>query len=155
MKNVAGQPDFDAPTEATTHLLLELLRARRAAGRDDQVVVSSFDWFALDAVLADREHPGWAGRPPRTALLLTPGVALLAGLAICLESGYDEIHAPVWAVREAPAVVARAQAAGKQVVAWTVRRAETAVEMRRAGVDAVICDDPVAVLAALAADEVG
>ena len=145
VKNRPGEPDFDAPRERTTALLLDLLRARRGAGRRDDVVISSFDWFALDAVIADRDDPGWQGAPPRTGMLLLPGVTLLAGLSTAVESGYDEVHAPVTAVREGPQIVRRAHAVDRRVVAWTVTEPAEALEMRAAGVDAVICDDPAAV----------
>lgn len=149
IKNVPGQPDFDAPRERTTHRLLETLRGRRRAGREDDVVISSFDWFALDLVRAERDHDDWAGRPPRTALLTLPGVALLAGVTTAVESGYDEVHAPVEMVRQAPEMVRRARDVGRPVVAWTVRTVAEALEMHAAGVEAVICDDPAAVVRAL------
>jgi glycerophosphoryl diester phosphodiesterase len=149
VKNVPGEPDFDAPRERTVRLLLDLLRGRRRAGVEDDVVISSFDWFALDAVLADRDHVDWAGRPPRTALLTLPGVALLAGISTAVEVGYDEVHAPVDTVRRTPEMVRRARDVGRVVVAWTVGTAAEAVEMQSAGVDAVICDDPATVLQAL------
>jgi glycerophosphoryl diester phosphodiesterase len=149
VKNVPGEPDFDAPRERTTQLLLDLLRGRRRAGREDDVVVSSFDWFALDCVRADSGHADWAGSPPRTALLMMSGIGLLAGLSTAVEVGYDEVHAPIETVRQAPEMVRRARDVGRAVVAWTVRTAEEAVEMQAAGVDAVICDDPAAVLRAL------
>jgi glycerophosphoryl diester phosphodiesterase len=149
IKNRPGEADFDAPRERTAGLLLELLRGRRTAGLDDDVVISSFDWHALDAVRADRDHPDWAGRPPRTGMLLHWGIALSAGLATAVESGYDEVHAPVRAVRRAPDVIARAHDAGLQVVAWTVRSVATARTLRDVGVDAIICDDPAAVVRAL------
>lgn len=149
VKNVPGQPDFDAPRETTTQLLLDVLRGRRRAGLEDDVVISSFDWFALDRVRADRDHADWAGRPPRTALLTLPGIALLAGITTAVEAGYDEVHAPVETVRQAPEMVQRARDVGRAVVAWTVRTVADVVAMQAADVDAVICDDPAAVLQAL------
>jgi len=146
VKNVPGEPDFDAPRERTSRLLLDLLRGRRRAGLEDDVVISSFDWFALDLVREQRDHDDWAGRPPRTALLTLPGIALLAGISTAVEAGYDEVHAPVETIRQAPEMVRRARDVGRAVVAWTVSTATEAAEMRTAGVDAVICDDPAAVL---------
>jgi glycerophosphoryl diester phosphodiesterase len=149
IKNVPGEPDFDAPRERTTQVLLETLRVRRRAGRDDDVVISSFDWFALDLVRAERDREDWSGRPPRTALLTLPGVALLAGVTLAVEAGYDEVHAPVETVRQAPQIVSRARDLHKPIVAWTVRTAAEALEMQAAGVDAVICENPAAAVRAL------
>ena len=149
VKNVPGEPDFDAPRERTSQLLLDLLRGRRRAGLEDDVVISSFDWFALDLVRAQRDHPDWAGRPPRTALLTLPGIALLAGISTAVEAGYDEVHAPVEEIRQSPEMVRRARDVGRAVVAWTITSVTEAAEMRSAGVDAVICDDPATVVRAL------
>jgi glycerophosphoryl diester phosphodiesterase len=149
VKNVPGEPDFDAPRERTTQLLLELLRGRRRAGCEDDVVISSFDWFALDLVRAERDSHDWAGRPPRTALLTLPGIALLAGVTTAVDAGYDEVHAPVESIRQTPEMVRRARDLGRNVVAWTISSIAEAAEMQAADVDAVICDDPAAVLAAL------
>jgi glycerophosphoryl diester phosphodiesterase len=149
VKNVPGEADFDAPRERTSRLLLDLLRARRRVGLADDVVISSFDWFVLDLVRAQRDHPDWAGRPPRTALLTLPGIALLAGISTVVEAGYDEVHAPVEEIRRSPEMVRRARDVGRAVAAWTVRSTTEAAEMRGVGVDAVICDDPAAVVRAL------
>jgi glycerophosphoryl diester phosphodiesterase len=142
VKNVPGEPDFDAPYEETVRLLVALLAARaaRAGARADDVVVSSADWFA-----AERARD--AGL--RAAYVAAPGIALSAALAYVSDAGLAECH-PHWtAVVEAPEVVAAAHAAGRAVVCWGVDDPEVARRLRDAGVDGVITDDPAAIVAGL------
>jgi glycerophosphoryl diester phosphodiesterase len=126
VKNVPGEPDFDAPASATARLLVALL-----AGRPDaDVVVSSFDWYSL-AVARD------AGL--RTAFVTPPGLALAAALAYAADAGHPEVH-PHWSVVDA-AGVAAAREAGVAVVPWGVPDAAAFVALRDLGVDGVIADD--------------
>jgi glycerophosphoryl diester phosphodiesterase len=125
VKNNPGEPDFDAPAEATAHLLVPAVR-----GRD--VTVSSFDWFAIE-VARD------AGL--RTGFLTMPGITLDASVAYVTDAGHDECH-PHWvAVLEDPGAVERAHDAGVEVVCWTVDDREVVLRLREAGVDAVITND--------------
>ena len=131
VKNQPGQPDFDAPAEATAHLLVDFLK-----GRDDDVTVSSFDWFAIE-VARD------AGL--RTAFLTPLGVALDAALQYVADERHAECH-PHWSsVLEMPEAVTRAHDAGKAVVCWTVDERDVVLRLRDAGVDAVITNDVAAV----------
>ena len=133
VKNQPGDPDFDAPAEATAHLLVSLLADRSG----DDVTVSSFDWFAIE-VARD------AGL--RTAFLTPPGLALDASLAYVTEAKHAECH-PHWsAVLEDPAAVAAAHSAGVSVVVWTVDDVEVYAALRAAGVDGVITNDPAVLL---------
>ncbi|HEX8001171.1 MAG TPA: glycerophosphodiester phosphodiesterase [Mycobacteriales bacterium] len=128
VKNVPGEPDFDAPVAATARLLTAAL-AGLGAG---EVTVSSFDWYSVE-VARD------AGL--RTAFLTPPGLALDACLAYVTEAGHAECH-PHWsAVLEDAAAVGRAHDAGKAVVCWTVDDRDVALRLRDAGVDAVITND--------------
>jgi glycerophosphoryl diester phosphodiesterase len=142
IKNVPGEPDFDAPDCAVAALLVALL-ARRAGRREpDDVVVSSFDWFSLEAVRA-------AAGPP-TAFLTPPGVALSAAVVYASSAGHAEVHAHVQDVLAAGADgVARAHAAGLAVVVWTVTDLGVARRLATSGVDALICDDPAGTVAGL------
>lgn len=128
VKNVPGEPDFDAPAEATAQLLVSALAQR--PGTD--VVVSSFDWFAIE-VARD------AGL--RTGFRTPSGLALEASLAYVLDAKHAECH-PHWsAVLDDPAQIAAAHDAGVEVVAWTVDDAGVFDALRDAGVDGVITND--------------
>ncbi|MGZ4617760.1 MAG: glycerophosphodiester phosphodiesterase [Frankiaceae bacterium] len=142
VKNIPGQPDFDAPAEATAHALVGELAGLTPQDRAG-VVVSSFDWFALDVV---RE----SGLEVPVAFLTLPLVAVKAGVAYAGDHGYRQLHASVQAVLADRDSVRRAHDAGLQLVAWTVADTVVALRLRDQGVDAVICDDPAAVVAALA-----
>lgn len=134
VKNVPGEPDFDAPYAATARLLVAALPPGA------EVTVSSFDWYAVE-VARD------AGL--RTAFLTSPGIALDAAIAYASGAGVAECH-PHWsAVLEAPASVARAHDAGLAVVCWTVDDAEVVRALRDAGVDGVITNDVAGVRAVL------
>jgi glycerophosphoryl diester phosphodiesterase len=135
IKNVAGQADFDAPRAATAGLLLDLLTARGGA---DEVVVSSFDWFTVEAVRA-------ADGPP-TGFLTPPGVALEASIGYVRPAGHAQIHAHWTSLT--PDGLAAAHRAGLAVVAWTITDVEHALALGALGVDGLICDDPAAVVAA-------
>ena len=124
VKNMPGEPDFDAPAERTAHLLLDLLRGREG----DDVVVSSFDWFAIEVA---------RGAVP-TGFLTPPGLAAGANLAYVTENGHAECHPHVSAVLAEPGVVAAAHEAGVRVVCWTVDDPEQASALRDLGVDAII-----------------
>ncbi|HVU71341.1 MAG TPA: glycerophosphodiester phosphodiesterase [Mycobacteriales bacterium] len=146
IKNVPAEPDHDAPHERTAELLAGLLRERAggADGAADDVVVSSFDWFAVERVRADL-----AGAVP-TAFLITSGVAVSAAVSYAVEAGHAELHVPVRTVLAAPAeAVARCHDAGLGLVVWTVTTLDEAKALAGAGVDGIICDDPAAVVAAL------
>ena len=133
VKNLPGEADFDAPYEETARLLVALLAGRSG----DEVTVSSFDWFAIE-VARD------AGL--RTAFLTPPGIALDAALAYVTEARHAECH-PHWtAVLEDPPAVAAAHDAGVGVVAWTCDDLDVVRQLRDAGVDGVITNDPAKLL---------
>jgi glycerophosphoryl diester phosphodiesterase len=137
VKNRPGDPDYDAPAAGVARALVALLSAR---GSDD-VVVSSFDWYSIDAVRS-------LGGPP-TAFLTPFGMSMRAGVAYAAEHGHAEVH-PHWSSVTRRGVE-RAHDAGLRVVTWTVTSLIAARRLQRFGVDAVICDDPADVTAGLAA----
>lgn len=140
IKNVPGEPDFDAPLEASATMLLDLLAARRAAGSADDVLVSSFDWFAIERV----RDGGWP-----TGFLVLPGVALSAATAYAGEAGHQELHPTVAAALADPEGVLAARAAGLAVVCWTGQTVAEVRALAAIGVEGVICDDPAEILTAL------
>ena len=155
IKNQPGQPDFDAPREATARALVELLRHRGlarsgapAGSADDPpgpgITVSSFDWFAIEAI-RDAE----IGVP--TAFLTMPRMSVSGGLAYARSAGHSELHAHTSSVLGSSDAVARARKAGVRLVTWTVTDVDVALRLRDMGVSGAICDDPAAVVRALAA----
>jgi glycerophosphoryl diester phosphodiesterase len=132
VKNIPGEPDYDGREERVAHAVVALV-----SGTAYDVTVSSFDWFAID-VARD------AGL--RTAFLTPPGIALDAALSYARDAKHAEVH-PHWSsVLETPGDVARAQADGLAVVAWTVDDVDIARLLRTAGVDGVMTNDPALLL---------
>ncbi|KLL11729.1 MULTISPECIES: glycerophosphodiester phosphodiesterase [Protofrankia] len=146
IKNQPGQPDFDAPRERTARALVELLRSRgltrTSGGASGAVTVSSFDWFAIEAV---RD----AGIGVSTAFLTMPRMSVSGGIAYVRSAGHQELHAHISSVLGSPDVPERARAAGVGLVTWTVTSVRDADRLRAAGVDGVICDDPAEVVRGL------
>lgn len=150
IKNQPGQPDFDAPREQTAQALIEVLR-KRGLGRGPRgrpepgqpgVTVSSFDWFAIEAV-RDAE----LGVP--TAFLTLPRVSVTGGLAYARSAGHTELHAHTSSALASPGAAARVREAGLGLVVWTVTSLDVAARLRDAGVDGVICDDPAGIVGAI------
>ncbi len=135
VKNRPGDPDYDAPDSATARALVSLLGARTG----DDVVISSFDWFSLDAVRALEGPP--------TAFLTPFGMSMRAGTGHARDHGHAELH-PHWSAVTRGGVE-RAHDAGLTVVVWTITTLIAARRLARLGVDGLICDDPTAVAAAL------
>ncbi|MCK9899705.1 glycerophosphodiester phosphodiesterase [Parafrankia colletiae] len=106
------------------------------------ITVSSFDWFAIEAV---RD----AGLGIATAFLTMPRMSVSGGIAYVRSAGHTELHAHVSAVRGVPDAVPRARRAGVRLVTWTVTDPAAALELRDAGVDGIICDDPAGITTAL------
>ncbi|MCW2546169.1 MAG: glycerophosphoryl diester phosphodiesterase [Mycobacterium sp.] len=138
VKNVPGEPDFTA--EPVAAQLLVALLAELADLPD--VLISSFDPGSLDAARA----AGWP-----VGLLTIPGISVDDGLAYATQAGYQELHAHVIAIEAAGTAPGSAvHDAGLRLVAWTVTSVAQALAMQSRGVDAVICDDPAAIVGALA-----
>ncbi|CAO5182743.1 glycerophosphoryl diester phosphodiesterase [Frankia sp. AiPs1] len=157
IKNQPGQPDFDAPRERTARALADALRARGLTGaRPDAadlaagaggITVSSFDWFAIEAI-RDAELA------VTTAFLTMPRMSVGGGLAYVRSAGHAELHPHISAVLGSGSgnAAARAREAGVRLVVWTITALAEAVALRDAGVPGVICDDPAGIHAALAGD---
>jgi glycerophosphoryl diester phosphodiesterase len=110
--------------------LVELL-----AARSDDVLVSSFDWTALDRVRAAAPHLPTG--------LLSFGVPPDEVLATATLRRHTAVHPDVWTLStiDVAAFVARAHEEGVQVNVWTVNDADQMTALRDAGADAVITDD--------------
>ncbi|SNQ45459.1 Glycerophosphoryl diester phosphodiesterase [Frankia canadensis] len=156
IKNQPGQPDFDAPRERTARALVEALRARGYTGPRPAVAeldagapgvtVSSFDWFAIEAV-RDAELA------VATAFLTMPRMSVGGGLGYVRAARHAELHAHTSAVLGSADAAIRARQAGVRLVTWTVTTTDAARALHDAGVAGIICDDPVEVRRALAAED--
>ena len=154
IKNVRGEPDY-SPDALQARLVVaaleDLIGPAHQTERD--VLISSFDPRVCDVA----RDAGWP-----VGLLAPPWADLQREAAYAIEAGYQELHAHVSAftrkrVRRALADhlsddIAGSAAVPLRVAAWTITTASQALALRDAGVDAVICDDPAGVVAALAAD---
>lgn len=139
IKNALGEPDHDATGRQTLDVALPLLRAQLESGRGS-LVVSSFD----ASVAAAARSMGLT-----SALLTRPGVPVAAGVAAAARGGHRELHAHLTSVRLDRSAVRRCHDAGLRLVCWTITRPRQALRLRDAGVDAVVVDDPAAVVALL------
>jgi glycerophosphoryl diester phosphodiesterase len=137
VKNILGEPDYSREGLSAQLLVAELERLEPVA----DVLISSFDPVSLDVARA----AGW-----RTGLLTIPGVTPQEGLAYVLERGYDELHAHVSTIGTDGAGVRAVHDAGLQLAGWTVTTLSEVAPLRESGIDAVICDDPAAVVRLLA-----
>jgi glycerophosphoryl diester phosphodiesterase len=102
------------------------------------VLASSFDPSAVSEVRA------LAPAVP-TAITVGGYSSLDEALALAIEVGHVEVHAPV--ARVDAAFVARAHEAGRAVLAYTVNDPGRAAELEAMGVDGIFSDDPAAVRA--------
>ena len=135
IKNWPTDPDFD-PGQAVASAV-----ARKVAGRLG-IVVSSFNQFALDQVRAVD--------PAIEVGLLAAGIApdgVPVWVRGAAERGYQGVHPEASMVNEALMTAAREH--GLAVRVWTVDDPERARRLATLGVDAIITNDPVAVITAL------
>jgi glycerophosphoryl diester phosphodiesterase len=141
IKNSPADADFD-PDERAAAAVVDLLRSR---GRTDDVIVSSFHLPSIGRVRSlDATIP--------TGFLHVLDPPPLEAVAIAAAAGHDAVHPFFGVLNEdhAMEVVAAADARGLGVNPWTVNDPDEIVRLARAGVHAVITDDPALARAALA-----
>jgi len=138
IKNVLGDPDFDldqALVEATH-------RALEREAFVGPVLIASFN---PASIARSREI---APEVP-TALLTIEGFDPRAGLAAALSSAHPWLLPVATEVFSAGSTfLAEAHAAGVRIGAWTVDEPQSAVELMRWGVDAVVTNDAGAIVRA-------
>jgi glycerophosphoryl diester phosphodiesterase len=140
LKNVPSEPDFEPGGERLVEIVLEALDAARF---DGDVLISSFDPVALDAV---RRRD--AGR--LTGLLTSPDVDALAALPYARDRGHRWILPFIGAATAGgPELVAAARDAAVRVGTWLTDSPSQAVALFRSGIDAVATNDPGSVVAAV------
>lgn len=139
IKNIPGEPDFDAEREAVVEATLRTLDDVAYSG---EVLISSFNPFSI--ARAKELAPSIA-----TGLLTVDAVEAPVALAYAREQGHDWILPSVASVRAAgPSFAAEVHAAGLRLGTWITDDAEEAVALMRTGMDAVATNDPGAVVAA-------
>lgn len=140
LKNVPDEPDFQPGAERLVTATLEVLREIGGAG---DVLVSSFDPVALDAVR--RRAPDVA-----TGLLTTADVDPHAAVTFARDRGHPWVLPAVGGVRGAGAdLVETAHAASIRIGTWITDDPSEAVALFVSGVDAIATNDPGPVVAAV------
>jgi glycerophosphoryl diester phosphodiesterase len=142
VKNIPGEPDFDAADEPLVAATLRELDRSAFAG---DLIIASFNPLSL------ARSKELAPEVP-TGLLTHPVVDAAAALAFARTSGHRWVLPFVDRLPTPPdALVEEAHGAGVRVGVWIVDDPRRGVELLRAGVDAVATNDPAAVVAALRA----
>jgi glycerophosphoryl diester phosphodiesterase len=139
IKNVEGEPDHD-PTEQVAADVVALLADRRAAGLDDDVLVSSFSLASLDRVAA-------LDPAIRLGYLASPRWDQARCLERAADRGHSAFHPHHLAVNGD--LVGTAHDRGLAVHAWTVDDPDRIRWLAAAGVDAVITNLPDVAIRAL------
>lgn len=133
MKSQPARPELQPEPEKYVQLILAAIRKR---GLQERVIIQSFDFRLLRALAQAapelRRSALYAG-PPRG----------FAGLA--REAGNAPIVSPHYPL-VTPGRVREAHEAGLQVVPWTANTPELWDRLIEAGVDAIITDDPKALI---------
>ena len=139
IKNIPGQPDFDAEREAAVEATLVALEVTAFVG---QVMISSFNPFSI------ARSRSLAPKVP-TGLLTEPDVEARAGLTFASAQGHDWVLPFAGRVVDAgPDLPTEAHEAGLLLGTWITDDPAHAVELMRGGVDAVATNDPAAIVAA-------
>ena len=129
------KPEYSTTPEKFAELVLAMVKKHKLEKR---VIVQSFDFRTL--VVMKRLAP----EIRRSALL--EGTNKRDFVSACKEAGDAQIVSPHWSL-VTPENVAAAHAAGIQVVPWTANQPEQWEKLALAKVDAIISDDPAALIA--------
>jgi len=138
IKNVPGEPDFDPDREEAVEATIAALAS---TGFDGAVLVSSFNPLSIARCRELAPHVP-------TGLLTEPSVEADAGLLFARAQGHAWVLPAIGGLLGAPAGFAeRVHAAGMRVGTWITDDPDEAVELMRAGIDAVATNDPGRILA--------
>jgi glycerophosphoryl diester phosphodiesterase len=142
IKNIPGEPDFDAEHEAAVEATVRALDAVAFSGA---VLVSSFNPFSL------ARCRNLAPDVP-TGLLADPTAEAAAALTFAHANGHPWVLPFADRVREAgDALVQDARGLGMRLGTWIVDDPAETVRLLRSGIDAVATNDPAAATAAVRA----
>lgn len=134
IKNLPDEIDYDP----TNRVADELVKVLRAIGREDSVLVSSFNPDAIDRVKE-------LAPSIRTAYVSGPRADLHAMIAYARARGHDALHpyhASLGTGDGARRLVDVIHGARLEVNVWTVNDPQRMRELVAAGVDGIITDDP-------------
>ena len=135
MKLFRERPELTPSPERFAELLLAAIRGHKLEKR---VIVQSFDFRALLAMHG-------LAREIQLSALDEAGLGDFVTVARSASAGMISPHYRL----VTPAKVAAAHAAGVQVIPWTANSPEVWDDLIAAGVDAIITDDPAALIAHL------
>jgi glycerophosphoryl diester phosphodiesterase len=139
IKNLPGEPGFEAPDESAVEATLRELESSAFAG---DVLLTSFNWHSIERVKAVRPDVA-------TGFLTTAAIDARAALVYARSAGHEFVLPQAAAVFEAGAAfVTEAHLDGLRVGTWTVDDPEEIDRLFALGVDAVATNDPVAGVAA-------
>jgi len=140
IKNLPGEPDFDAARERAVEATVRALDAVAFSG---PVLLSSFNPLSLARA---REL---VGDDVATGLLTTPDVEAPVAFGFARSEGHPWVLPFLDAVTTAgPAFVGEVHGAGMRVGTWITDDPAVAHALFRAGVDAVATNDPAAIVRA-------
>ncbi len=132
-KSFPERPEYTPPPDEFARMVLEKIREYRLEKR---VILQSFDFRTLVAMRK---------LAPEIRLSALTEFDLRSFPAIAKEAGHAEIVSPYYKLVTSEKVAA-AHAAGIQVVPWTVNEAADWDKLIEAKVDAIISDDPAALI---------
>lgn len=141
IKNIPGEPDFDGTRELAVEATLRLLEEVAFEGL---VLLTSFN--PLSIARARELAPDVA-----TGLLVDEDVEARAALGFAHEQGHGWVLPFAGTVLAAgPSLCEEAHGLGMRLGTWVTDDPAVAIELMRAGVDAVATNDPAALVAARA-----
>jgi glycerophosphoryl diester phosphodiesterase len=131
-KIFAGKPQYTPPPEEFSRLVLEAIRRHKVESR---VILQSFDFRTLHAMRK---------LAPKIRLSALYQAGLRGFVSVAKEAGAEIVSPHYLLVTEGR--VKEAHAAGIQVIPWTVNEPEQWERLLQDGVDAIITDDPAALI---------
>jgi len=139
IKNVPGEPDFDPDREEAVEATIAAIASTRF---DGAMLVSSFNPLSIARCRELAPHLP-------TGLLTDRSVEADAGLTFAHAQGHAWVLPAIGALLGAPDGFAeRVHASGMRVGTWISDDPDEALELMRAGIDAVATNDPGRILAA-------
>jgi len=131
LKSFPDQPELTPPPEVFASMVFDVIRKHKLESRS---IVQSFDFRTLHGLPGIRTAALWEGAA-------RPFVDIAREASACIIAPYFELVTPEQ--------VEAAHAAKLEVIPWTANTPEAWRKLIDAGVDAIITDDPAALIAYL------